>query len=141
MFIILGTVSLKVLIKLLTTDLMVIKLLNMSLYSYLEKTANQNTVSNKYFVLIGQFWSNYSVQKSYSKVYMTVRSGLWELFVTVVCRAGSSEWWSIGKTFLSFVSWMEGSWVSVFVFIYIWLVKILLYLICWGTARKLSTTF
>ena len=41
------------------SGLMIIKLLSTSLYLHLEKkpTANQNTVSNKYFVLIGQFCS------------------------------------------------------------------------------------
>jgi hypothetical protein len=34
---------------------MVIKLLSTSFYSYSKKPANQNTVSNKYFVLIGQY--------------------------------------------------------------------------------------
>ena len=38
---------------------MVIKLLSINFYPYLKKTpANKNIVSNKYFVLIGQFWSN-----------------------------------------------------------------------------------
>jgi len=35
---------------------MVIKLLSMSLYSYsITKSANQNIISIKYFILIGQF--------------------------------------------------------------------------------------
>jgi hypothetical protein len=44
-------------ISILRSGLTVINVLSMSLHSYSKKTSNQNSVLNKFFVLIGQFWS------------------------------------------------------------------------------------
>jgi len=44
-------------ISILRSGLTVINVLSMSLHSYSKKTTNQNSVLNKFFVLIGQFWS------------------------------------------------------------------------------------
>ena len=44
------------------------------LMSIFSQTANQNTVSNKYFILIGQFWSMSTI--IILKSFMTIRPGL-----------------------------------------------------------------
>ena len=50
---------------------MVIQLTKYELYTHTPKTANQNMISNKYSILIGQFWSTNT--KRVFKSFMNVR--------------------------------------------------------------------
>ena len=59
---------------------MLIKHLSMSLFSYSKKnTANQNIVLNKYFILIGQYWSTSTT--IILEIFMTVKSQKFEQMV------------------------------------------------------------